>query len=191
MTVEERLFEILNNQVITYDIDGDKLILTNDDIGGKLTLTLSTETNDIGMVKTLVENFGKVLANVSLLSPPDKLESDMKKYYGPFLSEGLLLEWIKDPSQALGRLISSPWPDRIEVNDVKKITADKCEISGDVIEVTSIEVVEGGYANKFGIRLTVERINDRWLITKVMKETAPDNEESANQATIMGILINY
>lgn len=185
MTVEERLFEILNNQVITYDIDGDKLILTNDDIGGKLTLTLSTETNDISMVKTLVENFGKVLANVSLLSPPDKLESDMKKYYGPFLSEGLLLEWIKDPSQALGRLISSPWPDRIEVNDVKKITADKYEISGDVIEVTSIEVVEGGYANKFGIRLTVERINDRWLITKVMKETAPDNEESANQATIM------
>ena len=35
--IEERLLKILNNQIITFNIDGDTLILTND-FGGRLTL---------------------------------------------------------------------------------------------------------------------------------------------------------
>ncbi len=38
--------------------------------------------NDINQIETLVEDFGKVLVNISLLGPPDILENDIKKYYG-------------------------------------------------------------------------------------------------------------
>ncbi len=144
-----------------------------------------TGTDDIDKVKTIVESFGKVLANVSLLSPPDILENDMRNYFGPFLSEELISKWIKDPEGALGRLTSSPWPDHIEITDVKKITSDKYEVLGAVVEITSVEAEQGGYADKFGIYLVVERINGKWLITEFMKDPVSDNDTIAEEAAIM------
>jgi len=143
------------------------------------------ETNNINNIKALVEEFGKMLVNVSLLSPPDILENDMKKYYSPFVSEELILKWIKNPSEALGRLTSSPWPDHIEIIDVKKITADKYEVLGNVVEITSTEVEKGGYADKYEINLTVERINGNWLIAEAIKEIATGSETTADQRTLM------
>ncbi len=202
MEVEKRLLEILNNQIINFSFEGNTLILTNKS-DSKLTLIIdttetvnlngtstpeestSTETDDIESVKTLVEDFGKVLKNVSLLSPAEILENDMKKYYSPFVSEELILQWIKDSSMALGRLTSSPWPEYIEIIDVKKVNTDEYEVSGNVVEITSVEVEQGGYADKYEINLIVERVNGKWFITKVIKETDSDNESSANQAAIM------
>lgn len=132
--------------------------------------SVSNETNDINQIKTLVESFGKVLVNVSLLSQPDILKRDMKKYYSPFISEELISKWLQDPSESLGRLTSSPWPDHIEIIDVKKLTGDKYEVSGNVVEITSVEATRGGYADKYGASLTVERINSKWLITEVTKD---------------------
>lgn len=133
---------------------------------------VANETNDINEIKKLVEDFGKVLANVPLQSPPDLLENAFIEYYSPFVSEDLIKQWINNPEEALGRLTSSPWPDHIEISDLKKITIDKYEVYGNVVEITSIEVVEGGYADKYGVTLTVERINDKWLITDAKKEIA-------------------
>lgn len=135
----------------------------------------SNEINDIDNIKILVDGFGKVLKNVSLLSPPDILENDMKKYYGPFLSEELLSKWIKDPSEAPGRLTSSPWPDHIEITDVKKITVDRYEVTGNVIEMTSVEAEKGGYADKYEINLIAERINKKWFIAEFNKKVSPND----------------
>lgn len=143
--------------------------------------SVNTEANDRSQIKTLIEDFGKVLVNVSLLSPSDLLENDMKKYYSPFLSEELILQWIKDPPEALGRLTSSPWPDHIEVIELKKITADKYEVNGNVIEITSVEAEKGGYFDKYEVNLTVERINTKWLITRVTKEAVSVSETTSTQ----------
>jgi len=143
--------------------------------------SVNTQTDDINKIKTLVEDFGKVLINVSLLGPSDLLEQDMKKYYGPFLSEELISQWIKEPSNALGRLTSSPWPDHIEIIDIKKINADKYEVSCNVVEITSVEMEQGGYADKYSVVFTVERIDDNWLITEVIKETASVSETTSTQ----------
>ena len=124
---------------------------------------------DTDKVKTLVESFGNQLEKVSLQSPKDILERDMKKYYGPFLHEELITEWLEDPSKAIGRLTSSPWPDHIEIANINKINDDKYEVIGDVIEITSIEAVEGGYADKYGVSLIVERVDGEWLITEATK----------------------
>ncbi len=141
----------------------------------------NTEINDINQIKTLIEDFGKVLVNVSLLGPSDLLENDMKKYYGRYLSEELILQWIKDPSNALGRLTSSPWPDHIEVIELKKVTDDKYEVTGNVVEITSVEAEQGGYADKYGVNLTIERIDTKWLITGVIKEAVSVSETTSTQ----------
>lgn len=142
---------------------------------------VNNDTANMALIKTLVEDFGKVLANVSLLGPSDILEEDMQKYYGPFVSGELISQWIQDPSKALGRLTSSPWPDHIEIIDVKKISDDKYEVTGNVVEIASVEASSGGYAAKYGVSLTVERLNDGWIITEVTK-----NLETSDQETIMG-----
>ncbi|MCL5071020.1 MAG: hypothetical protein M1308_09010 [Actinobacteria bacterium] len=130
----------------------------------------NTEINDISQIKTIVESFGKVLASVSLLSPPDIFENDIKKYYSPFLSKELISEWMENPSEALGRLTSSPWPDHIEIIEVKKVTVNKYEVSANVVEITSVEEAQGGYADKYGVDLTLERINEEWLIVEAVKD---------------------
>jgi len=94
----------------------------------------------------------------------------MEKYYSPFVCEDLISKWLDDPIKAPGRLTSSPWPDHIEIIDIKIITDDKYEVSGNVVEVTSVEVDEGVFANKYKIILTVERINEKWLITGIQKD---------------------
>ncbi|MHB1347881.1 MAG: hypothetical protein ACYCXK_10375 [Candidatus Humimicrobiaceae bacterium] len=169
------------NSPQTADITGSKDSKTNQTV----TEPEDSEAADLDQIKTLVESFGKVLANVSLLSPSDILESDIKKHYGPFLSEGLISKWIRDPLTALGRLTSSPWPDRIEITDIKKITADNYEIFGNVVEITSAEAEEGSYSNKFGIRLTVERFDGNWVITEAVKDDNSSNADSASQDAIM------
>jgi len=97
----------------------------------------------------------------------------------------LILQWIKNPSEALGRLTSSPWPDHIGINNVKKITDNKYEVIGNIIEMTNVEVENGGYADKYGINLTVERIKGKWSIAEVIKEATSVNGPSSNQAVIM------
>lgn len=145
------------------------------------------EADDIERIKTIIDDFGRVLANVPLLSPPDILEENISEYYSPFLSEELISRWNNNPSEALGRLTSSPWPDHIEIIQVKKVTENKYEVSGNVVEVTSAEEAtpEEDYSNKYRVSLVVERINDRWLITEAVKETTRDNGETAEQPDIM------
>ncbi|MHB1376406.1 MAG: hypothetical protein ACYCXB_03170 [Candidatus Humimicrobiaceae bacterium] len=97
----------------------------------------------------------------------------------------MISKWIKDPLAALGRLTSSPWPDHIEITDIKKINADKYEIFGNIVEITSVEAEKGGYSNKFGINLTAERLDNNWLITEAIKDNNTSNGEDANQTAIM------
>ncbi|MDD4358509.1 MAG: hypothetical protein PHY30_01690 [Candidatus Pacebacteria bacterium] len=133
------------------------------------------EEND---VKSLVENFGKTLKNVSLLSPT--ASQDIEENYKDFIAEGLLNKWKEYPSGALGRLTSSPWPEQIDIANIKKVNSNNYVVYGDVIKMTSTGKSEGE-----PIELNVQKANGRWLITEVksgFKEFI-DNSE--------GISFNY
>lgn len=83
------------------------------------------------------------------------------------MSPELLADWINNPSKALGRKVSSPLPERIEIKNIQRISENKFLIEGDVIEITSVEAVEGGEANRFQITLTLEKRNSKWVIVDV------------------------
>jgi len=72
------------------------------------------DIDDVSIVSNIVEQFGKKLKLVSLQSPKEVLEKQIRENYEEFLSPELLAEWINDPSKALGRKSSSPWPERID-----------------------------------------------------------------------------
>lgn len=129
--------------------------------------TPETPENDQAAVSKLVEDFGKRLKNVSLLAPEDAVAKSIKDNYAAYVSPALLAHWQDDPQSAPGRVSSSPWPERIEIADTKKISDTKYQINGKIIEVTSVEMASGGYAAKRPVVLVAEKADNKWLITVV------------------------
>jgi len=119
-------------------------------------------------VRDLIENFGNRLKDVSLLAP-DAAEQ-IQNQYSEFVSLSLLEMWMSDASKAPGRLVSSPWPDRIEITTMSKEDADQYEITGNLIEVTSTEVNNGGAAARIPVRIVVQKGQGHWLITEYTEE---------------------
>ena len=85
-------------------------------------------------ISNLVHEFGTRLQNVSLLAPKEVLERNVRENYADYVSEELIDKWIKDPLEAPGRLTSSPWPDRIEIESIDKISEREYEVKGSIIE---------------------------------------------------------
>ena len=119
-------------------------------------------------VRDLVENFGKRLQTVSLQAPDAAQE--IQTQYAEFVSPALLEMWVNDVSRAPGRMVSSPWPDRIEIATLSKESSDRYEITGFVVEVTSTEVVGGGAAARIPVHMVVQRGQGRWLISEYAEE---------------------
>ncbi|HET6588470.1 MAG TPA: hypothetical protein VFG67_11955 [Oleiagrimonas sp.] len=119
---------------------------------------------DKAAVREVVERFGKRMQKVSVLAPPDTMRPQLKKVYGDLLTPNLLQAWLADPSQAVGRDVSSPWPAGIDIDRIDCPTAIRCRVQGSVRYVTSNEVEHGGVAMRRPVRLRVERENKGWRI---------------------------
>ncbi|MHC0036330.1 hypothetical protein [Pseudoneobacillus sp. C159] len=119
--------------------------------------------NPENVIKRLVLDFGQTLQNVSLLSPKDIVRKSMQENYGKFVSQTLLEKWQNDPENAPGRLVSSPWPDRIEIESIHKRSETNYEIKGSIIESTN----DNNNVAKRSITLDVNKVNQKWLIEGV------------------------
>lgn len=132
--------------------------------------------NEAEAVKAQVENFGKELQKISLLAPADTVKADMAEHYAPYLTPELLAAWQNDPTQALGRTVSSPWPNEIQVFSASKISDNQFQVNANVLEITSSDP---NPANVYPITLSVVRSGDKWLISSVSK-SAPAANASSN-----------
>ncbi|HHV53890.1 MAG TPA: hypothetical protein GXX55_00315 [Firmicutes bacterium] len=127
----------------------------------------ATDDGDELAIKSLVEDFGRALQTVYLQGPGDMVKKSINENYGRFVTPSLLAEWLNDPSNAPGRVVSSPWPDRIEIRSMKPLSEDTYELEGEIIEITSVEKVSGGAAARQPITLLVKKTGTRWLIDGV------------------------
>ncbi|MDD5109667.1 MAG: hypothetical protein PHI63_00440 [Patescibacteria group bacterium] len=142
---------------------------------------------DEATVRTLVTNFGRTLKNVSLQSPT--AAQDIGQYYQEYLAPSLLEEWKSDPSKALGRLTSSPWPDRIEIGSVQQFGSGAYEVSGKIIEVTSQEEAQGKIVATRALQLTVIKFGNVWRIATVI--LAPQTAEDWKTSAADGVEFQY
>ncbi|MBC7227441.1 MAG: hypothetical protein H5T61_09420 [Thermoflexales bacterium] len=132
------------------------------------TQTTTSNAAEEAEIRDLVENFGKRIQNVSLQSP--NAAQQIREQYSEFVSPTLLEMWMSDISKAPGRVVSSPWPDRIEITSLVRESVDKYVITGFVVEVTSVEVVSGGAAAKIPVRIVVQKDQGRWVITEYSEQ---------------------
>jgi len=147
--------------------DSQKQLLDADALaqGGLASDSPAGAEGDAGAVSDVVTNFGQALKSVSLLSPD--AADEMAQNYGDFVTPELLEKWQADPDNAPGRLTSSPWPDRIEIDSTDRLSDDQYEVAGKIIELTSVEVENGAAAARRAVTLTVTRSGDQWLISDV------------------------
>lgn len=134
-------------------------------------------------VSSVVEKFGSKLQNVSLMSPKDVLVKSIEENYRDLVSPELLSKWMNEPQNAPGRLLSSPWPDRIEILDLEKISETEYKVNGEIIEITSTEKTNGGIAGKQPISVLVKAIEEQWVIDDItlgaIEETSVSENEDA------------
>lgn len=122
-----------------------------------------TAAKDESQIRAQTEGFGEALQQVSLLAPDDVRQAEMQENYSAYLSPNVLNEWKNDSSHAVGRLTSSPWPARIEIQTVTKRDDGTYEVKGDIIEVTN---ADPDVARR-PVTLVFEKQNGRWLIASV------------------------
>lgn len=127
---------------------------------GKIEVEIDMDKLNEEKVINLVEEFGMKLKNVSLLSPEEELEKSMKENYGDYVVDELIDKWLKNVNEVPGRLVSSPWPDRIEVLSLEKVSDGEYEVDGKIVEVTSVEDEEITRP----IKLNVKNIGGKLLI---------------------------
>jgi hypothetical protein len=122
-------------------------------------------------VDSLVQHFGRTLQRVSLLAPEETVRSTMRTEYGPLVTDSLLQSWLRDPANAPGRTVSSPWPERIEVQNVHRLADDRFTVDGELIYVTSSELAQGGAASRMAVVLAVVRAAEgNWRIAAYRAE---------------------
>lgn len=128
----------------------------------------ASSENEEATVRYIVEKFGKRLQNVSLQSP--NAMQEMKNQYSEFVSPDLLETWANNISKAPGRIVSSPWPDQVEITTLTKEGSNRYVVTGFIVEITSMEVVNGGAAAKIPVRIVVQKVQGRWFITEYAEE---------------------
>lgn len=128
------------------------------------TPTTVVDAKEEADIRELVENFGKRLQLVSLLAP--NAAEDLQNQYAEFVSPALLETWMNDVSKAPGRMVSSPWPDRIEISALQRETPNSYVIDGFVIQITSTEIAGGDITNRISVHMIVKREQGRWRITE-------------------------
>jgi beta-lactamase regulating signal transducer with metallopeptidase domain len=115
----------------------------------------------------LVENFGLQFRKVRLMDPTEIVIRDISENYSDFVTDELLEKWMGNPETAPGRAASSPWPDRIEISSAKKLSDTEYSVSGALIWITSVELVNGGASGVQPIRLNVIKNGSEWKISNV------------------------
>jgi hypothetical protein len=144
-----------------------------------------SEQTDEALIRVVVEDFGKSLKNVSLQAPKETAIKSIEENYKDFITPQLLDTWKADPSKALGRFVSSPWPDRIEIQEITKINDTQYLVKGKIIEITSVEEIEGGVTNERDVEISVIKSNDKWLINDVSSISHIDTSNWQNSTQSM------
>lgn len=130
-------------------------------------------------VRSLVERFGEQMQKVSTLAPPDAMHRQLQDVYGDLLSPTLIGTWQTHPDRVVGRKVSSPWPQRIEIGRITCSGENACRVTGQVDYVTSQELVQGGVFMRRDIKVEVARGDQGWRITSVRLASAPQAEDDA------------
>jgi hypothetical protein len=107
------------------------------------------------------------MKHVPLSGSRDVATEALDEHFRGYISAGLLQYWKTNPSEAVGRLASSPWPERIEIQRIERQAATRYAVSGEIVMFASANMAGGGEFRREKIELRVEDVGyGTWLITQ-------------------------
>lgn len=115
----------------------------------------------------LVTAFGERVKEVSLTADPIIVAEAIRTAYGPYVASELVEEWALNPSFAPGRQAASPYPDRIEVTDVRASEDGSFAVLGELVMLTST-----GEAGRDEVAITVIP-RDSGLVISAYRQSTP------------------
>jgi len=117
-------------------------------------------------VRAFVTEFGNKFKNVSLLA--DDVSAQIANEYSAYASPELIGRWQSGQEFPPGRHTSSPWPDRIEIVEVKLENSGIYRVLGNVIEITNADTPLEPAA-VYPIFLTIEKRGNGFIVTHLEK----------------------
>lgn len=124
----------------------------------------------------VVTTFGSRMKLVSTTASADVAAPAMREAYGGLVAPQLIERWARNPSEAPGRAVSSPWPERIEIAAATQ-EGSRATVRGNVVEMSST-----GIAGRVPIRIELQQSEGTWLITGVELSPATQPDENAERA---------
>lgn len=122
--------------------------------------------------RDVIELLGERMARVSLLGPDREVAREIRDAYSGIVTDELLASWIEAPRTAPGRLVSSPWPARIEIDAVSRADSASCRVDGAIVLVSSVDAGQRGEAARQPVTLWVTH-RDEWLVTRYERGRMP------------------
>ncbi|GBG07759.1 hypothetical protein PAT3040_02320 [Paenibacillus agaridevorans] len=110
-----------------------------------------------------VEGFGQNLKHVRIVTvPEEKTKELIDQYYTPYVAKELITAWKEHIESTPGRELSSPWPERIEVQSVIFTNDAVSEVQGHIIGMAGGEIV-----GKDAVSIHLKLEDGKWKIDHI------------------------
>jgi hypothetical protein len=93
-----------------------------------------SQTPDTSAASSTVAAFGQTLQQVSIMAPD--ASTTIASVYAPYVDQALLMQWEANPQSAPGKVVSSPWPDHIQIESVSP-QGTGYVVNGELVFMTS------------------------------------------------------
>ena len=121
--------------------------------------------NALQAARITVIDFGQALQTVSISAADSIASPEIAQNYGPYVDPALLTLWEQNPAVAPGRVTSSPWPDHVVITSLTEDGIGGYHVQGNVIELTSQDIVAGTDSGEVPFVATVSKVNGKWMIS--------------------------
>jgi hypothetical protein len=139
----------------------------------KPSTTMQPNEADINAIYQVVGEFGARLKDVEITASNQAMMTEVDFNLKQLITDRLYQVFVQDKARIPGRYVSSPWPERIEINSVQMLDSGSCTVHGNQVLMTDDNVAHGGNAGEEPITLTLKKVNGTWLIDDVVGGTQP------------------
>jgi hypothetical protein len=132
------------------------------------TANMSSQASDENAASSTVAAFGRTLQQVSIIAP--NAATTIADAYAPYVDATLLQQWEANPTSAPGRVVSSPWPDHIQIDSIGP-QGSGYVVNGELVFMTSNEVEHGGNAGTTPVVIQLVSENGAWKVVAFQGQT--------------------
>jgi len=135
----------------------------------KPSTTTPPSAADINAIYQVVGEFGARLKDVVITTSDQDVITAVDFNLKQLITDRLYQVFVQDKIRIPGRYVSSPWPERIEINSIQMLDSGSYTVHGSQVVMTDDTVAHGGNAGEEPITLTLKKVSGVWLIDDVIR----------------------